>query len=143
MSQKKISMEARKSIALIAHDSMKDDLLEWASENKKALTQSTLYATGTTGRILSRELGIDVHNMKNGPLGGDLQIGTKIAEEEIDVLIFFWDPLEAQPHAPDVKALLRHGSGMEYSCCHQPGNSRFYIFITAHGTTLSALCSGL
>jgi len=100
-------MEARKSIALIAHDDMKDNLQKWALNNRTAPAQSTLYATGTTGRPLSKEPGIEIHNMKSGPLGGDLQIGTKIAEGKIDVLIFFRDPLEAQPHAPDVKALLR------------------------------------
>ncbi|MBC2717383.1 MAG: methylglyoxal synthase [Desulfobacteraceae bacterium] len=107
MNHKTMTMGTQKSIALIAHDSMKDDLLEWASENREALAQRTLYATGTTGRLLSTELGIEIHNMQSGPLGGDLQIGAKIAEGKIDVLIFFWDPLEAQPHDPDVKALLR------------------------------------
>jgi len=97
----------RRRIALVAHDNRKADLLEWARYNRLLLQGHDLIATGTTGKLLNLELGLEVNRVESGPLGGDLQIGALITEGKVDLLVFFWDPLEPQPHDPDIKALLR------------------------------------
>lgn len=100
-------MEAKKHIALVAHDNRKKDLIDWVEINRDRLSKHVLSGTGTTARLITERTGLPVHPFKSGPLGGDQQIGSRIAEGSIDFMIFFWDPLEAQPHDPDVKALLR------------------------------------
>jgi methylglyoxal synthase len=104
---KTVPLPKDKRIALVAHDNLKPDLVEWAKFNKVLLTHHTIFATGTTGGLLEKELGVKIHKFHSGPLGGDQQIGSKIVEGEINFLVFFWDPLEPAPHDPDVKALLR------------------------------------
>ncbi len=100
-------MPLRKRVAMIAHDNCKADLLDWATYNAGTLSRHELSATGTTGTLLRDQLGLDVSRFLSGPLGGDQQIGAAIAEGRLDLVIFFWDPLEPQPHDVDVKALLR------------------------------------
>lgn len=102
-------MDTTKHIALIAHDNRKADLIEWVAFNKAKLAQHQLFGTGTTGARIESATGLPVYTFKSGPLGGDQQIGAAIAEKKIDALIFFWDPLQSQPHDVDVKALLRIG----------------------------------
>jgi methylglyoxal synthase len=98
---------SRRRIALVAHDNKKRDLLDWALFNRDVLAQHNLFGTGTTGGMIADELGLEVSRFKSGPLGGDQQLGAKITEGAIDLVLFFWDPLEPQPHDPDVRALLR------------------------------------
>lgn len=102
-----IKMDKQKHIALIAHDNMKKELIDWVIKNKEILGKHFLCGTGTTAKIISETVQLPVRAFKSGPMGGDQQIGARIAEGNIDLMIFFWDPLEAQPHDPDVKALLR------------------------------------
>jgi methylglyoxal synthase len=107
MAHKEILMNPNKRIALVAHDNKKQDLVEWSKFNRDLLAHHDVYATGTTGEMLERELGFKITKLQSGPLGGDQQVGAMIVNDEINFLIFFWDPLEPMPHDPDVKALLR------------------------------------
>ena len=107
MKYQTISITEKKRIALVAHDNKKGDLVEWARFNRELLSKHELCATGTTGTLLEKTLKVPIRKLQSGPLGGDQQIGAMIAGGEIDFVIFFWDPLEPQPHDPDVKALLR------------------------------------
>ncbi len=107
MNQNEIGMKTSKRIALIAHDGKKEDLIEWIQFNKGTLDTHHLIATRSTGLLIEKETGLTVTKFMSGPIGGDQQIGSRIAEGKVDLLIFFWDPLSPQPHDPDVKALLR------------------------------------
>lgn len=100
-------VQNRKRIALVAHDNRKHDLLEWVKYNRAVLKEHDLIGTGTTGTLISKEIGLPVFCYQSGPLGGDQQIGSEMSYGRVDIIIFFWDPLFAQPHDPDVKALLR------------------------------------
>lgn len=102
-----IESPAKKCIALVAHDNMKREMVEWATEHKDELKRHILIATGSTGKLIAESTGLTIERMRSGPLGGDQQIGARISDGGIDVLLFFWDPLEPQPHDPDIRALLR------------------------------------
>jgi len=138
----KIVMEHDKKIALVAHDNKKKDLFEWAKYNKTLLAHHTLYATGTTGLTLQRELDLKVNLLQSGPLGGEQQIGAKIVDNDIDFLIFFWDPLTdaARPRRQSAPA---HGGGVEYSHCLQSRLGRFYYLLPADGCRISSSCRRL
>ncbi len=100
-------MPTRRRIVLVAHDNRKEELVDWARFNRGTLEQHELFGTGTTGAMIAKELDLPVSTFLSGPLGGDQQIGAAIAESRLDLVVFFWDPLEPQPHDVDVKALLR------------------------------------
>lgn len=123
----KVKMERQKRIALIAHDHKKDDLVDWVKENKDILSKHFLCGTGTTAKIISERVELPVRAFKSGPLGGDQQIGARIVEGNIDMMIFFWDPLEAQPHDPDVKALLRIAALYDIPVAHNRSSADFIL----------------
>lgn len=122
-----IPIPKQKRIALIAHDNKKDELLEWVKENIPILRKHFLCGTGTTARIISEKTELPVKAYNSGPLGGDQQIGSRIVEGNIDIVIFFWDPLEAQPHDPDVKALLRIAAVYDIPIANNRATADFLI----------------
>ncbi|WP_096086431.1 methylglyoxal synthase [Agaribacterium haliotis] len=127
MDTKLAPLHKNKNIALVAHDNMKPVLTDWALKNRDLLANHALYATGTTGFTIEKALNMKIHKFISGPLGGDQQIGAKISEGDIDVLIFFWDPFEPMPHDPDVKALLRLAAAWNIPIASNPASADFLI----------------
>lgn len=117
----------RKTIALVAHDMKKHDIVKWALDNKHILEQFDLCGTGTTASLISEATGLKIKKYLSGPLGGDQQIGAKIAEKKIDIVIFFWDPLNSQPHDPDVKALLRIAVVYDIPIATNPATANYVL----------------
>ncbi|MBE7086996.1 MAG: methylglyoxal synthase [Clostridiales bacterium] len=125
--KKKFTMPIQKNIALIAHDNMKQDLIDWCLENKDILVKHFLCGTGTTAKMVAAKTGLPVRGFNSGPLGGDQQIGARIVDGKIDVVIFFSDPLTAQPHDPDVKALLRIAQVFDIPIANNRATADFII----------------